>query len=178
MGAQRFIDYAKGYGLELTMQEAKDLRAQWFIQWSEMDMYFKHISFLVGQDGMGTQIIPKSGFCRGGVGYSDAANGYFQTLAAHASKAAFYEVCRKAYSDQESWLYGSRPVAFVHDEIIVEVPEEVGHETAMELKDTMEKVMSRWTPDVPTSASPTLMRCWSKKAEPVYNNDRMVAWRG
>jgi hypothetical protein len=178
LGAETFIDYAKGYGVNINLRESEELKDGWFKQWPEMVDYFKHVSSLVGSGGIGYQTIPQSGFVRGNVGYCDAANGYFQTLAAHASKRAYFEACRRAYCERNSALYGSRPVAFIHDEGIFDTPEEAGHEAGMELQELMVECMQKYTPDVPAAASSTLMRRWSKKAEPTYKNGRLVVWEG
>ena len=176
MGPSKFVSYAKGYGIDLSESESQDLKDHWFEQWPEMRGYFKHVESLVGSADVGWQTIPQSGFVRGNCGYCDAANGYFQTLAAHASKAALFAACKRAYCDRNSMLYGSRPVVFVHDEVIMETPEEAGHEAAKELEQVMVEAMQRWTPDVPAAASATLMRRWSKGAEQVYDGERLVAW--
>jgi hypothetical protein len=176
MGASKFVQYAQGYGINLSEAESQELRDHWFEQWPEMRGYFKHVESLVGSADVGWQTIPQSGFVRGNCGYCDAANGYFQTLAAHASKAALFAACKRAYCDRNSMLYGSRPVVFVHDEVIMETPEEAGHEAAKELEQVMVEAMQRWTPDVPAAASATLMRRWSKGAEQVYDGERLVAW--
>lgn len=176
MGASKFVAYAHSYGVQIAEDEAQSLRDQWFEQWPEMRLYFKHIGSLVGSADMGYQTIPQSGFVRGGCGYCDAANGYFQTLAAHASKAALFQACKRAYCDRNSMLYGSRPVVFVHDEIILETPEEAGHEAAKELECVMIEAMQKWTPDVPAAASATLMKRWSKAAEQVYDGEKLIAW--
>jgi len=176
MGAAKFVDYAKGYGLQITVDRSQELRDNWFEQWPEMRDYFKHIESLVGSADVGYQTIPQSGFVRGNCGYCDAANGYFQTLAAHASKTALFEACRRAYCDRNSMLYGSRPAVFVHDEIILETPEEAGHLAAKELEQVMIESMQRWTPDVPAAVSATLMRRWSKAAEQVYDGETLIAW--
>lgn len=178
LGAATFVDYAKGYGVDIDEKGSKELRDNWLTQWPEMVDYFKHVSSLVGSAGIGYQTIPQSGFVRGNCGYTDAANGYFQTLAAHASKAALFDVCKRAYQDRNSMLYGSRPVAFIHDEIILETPEFIGHEAGKELELVMIQAMEKKTPGVPSAASACLMRRWSKKAEPVYKNGRLVVWEG
>ena len=41
LGAEQFIDYAKGYGTRLTSDEASELRDQWLDTWSEMSTYFE-----------------------------------------------------------------------------------------------------------------------------------------
>ena len=76
-----------------------------------------------------------------------------------------------------SALYGCRPVVFVHDEIIVEAPEEYAHEAAVETDRVMCEAMQEVTPHVPARASPALMRNWSKKADAVFDADgRYIAW--
>jgi hypothetical protein len=176
MGPDKFVQYARGYGVTLTGEEAYELRERWFEQWPEMGDYFRNVENVVGPAELGRQLIPRSGFLRGGCDYCNTANGYFQTLAAHASKAAMFDVCQKAYCDRSSALYGSRPVVFVHDEVILETPEEVGDEAAKEIVAVMEAAMQRWTPDVPVAASAVLMRRWSKAAEPTFVDGKLVPW--
>jgi DNA polymerase-1 len=178
MGAKKFRLYARGYGVELELDESEDLRKQWFTQWPEMTKYFAYINTLVGPMNEGTVKQIRSNRLRGYCGYTDAANSFFQGLAADSSKLALYIVCREAYSNTESPLWGWRPVNFVHDEIIMEGPESTAHEAAQELASLMQKAMAVYTPDVPARASPTLMRWWSKDAEPVFENGRLVPWEG
>jgi hypothetical protein len=176
LGAETFIGYAKGHGIIITKEESQNLKNNWFQQWPEMHTYFKHVNNLVGNGDSGVQEIPQSGFRRGNCGYCDTANGYFQTLAAHASKEAMWQACKKAYYDRNSALYGSRLILFIHDELIFETPEEAGHEAAQELERTMVEAMQKWTPDVPAEASATLMHRWSKSAESVYENEKLIPW--
>lgn len=177
MGVRGLIRYAKGYGVTLDYDMAAMLHRRWFEQWPEMEEYFRRIRNIVGPGDEGDVVIPQSGFKRGAVGYTNAANTYFQALAAHASKAALFEASRHCYTDTGSLLYGSRPVNFIHDELLLETPEFVAHEAAAELEALMESVMQRYTPDIPVSASATLMRHWSKDAEPAYDEDgRLIPW--
>lgn len=176
MGSTKFIQYAKGYGIDLTADESQGLRDGFFATWPEMTDYFRHIQNVVGSAGIGQQTIPQSGFRRGNCGYSDTANGYFQSLAAHSSKSALFAVCQKAFCNRQSALYGSRPVLFIHDEIILETPDEIGDEAARELEQVMVRTMQRWIPDVPAAASATLMHRWSKSAEQVFDGDKLVPW--
>jgi DNA polymerase-1 len=176
LGAETFVSFARGWGLKVSRIKSKQLKDAWMAQWPEMYHYFRHASNLVG-DAYGTQVIPQSGFRRGNVGYTDCCNGYFQTLAAHASKRSLWEVSRRAYNYPGSYLYGSRPVLFVHDENILETPEEAGHEAAQEIEIIMVEAMHRYTPRVPPAASATLMRRWSKNAERTFEGKRLVPWK-
>lgn len=177
MGVRGLIRYAKGYGVDLSYAEAEELRNGWFQQWPEMVDYFKRIAAMTAYTEECDVVIVQSGFKRGAVGYTNAANTYFQGLAAHASKAALFETSRRCYNVRDSWLYGSRPVNFVHDEIVCETPLFVAHEAAQELETLMVEQMQRYTPDIPVAATAALMFNWSKDAEPVHNEDgRLVPW--
>ncbi len=169
--------YAKNRDVEIGFDRAEKLREMYFEQWPEMGPYFEHIRDLVGPENCGDVVQLFSGRIRGMCGYTDAANAYFQGLAADASKAALFEVVKRCYSDKSSALWNCRPVNFVHDEIILEADEEQGAEAAKEIEKVMVETMARYTPDVPPSASAHLMRYWSKKAKPIYDtNGKLVPW--
>ena len=71
----------------------------------------------------------------------------------------------------------SRVVACVHDELLVEVPEEHAHECARRIEELMIKGMSEYVPDIPIQAEPALMRRWRKGADPVVGADgRLICW--
>lgn len=176
MGIPGLIRFAKGYGVTLTADEARELIKSWTEKW-QTDAYFRVIRGIVGAGGYGRVVIPQSGFWRGGVGYTDAANTEFQTLASHASKAAAFEAQRRAYNAPTSYLYGSRAVNFVHDELVYETPSEWAHEAAMELRELMVECMAKFTPDVPPQAAATVARRWSKKAKAIKGPDgRLIPW--
>ena len=84
---------------------------------------------------------------------------------------------RLCYNDPSSYLFGCRVVNFVHDEIIIEAPEEKTHTAALVLQETMIEVFNRWTPDVPVRATPVAMRRWSKDATPTHNSKGiLIPW--
>lgn len=175
LGAETFQGYArKSYGLDLDYEQAIDLKKAWFDQWPEMDEYFKHVSY-IADCGQLTQL--RSNRVRGNVTFCSAANSYFQGLASDASKTALFLVSKACYAEPDSPLYNCRPVILVHDEIIVEAPEQQAAKAAAALEELMTKAMAIWCPDVPASASPVLARRWSKKAEPVYDkNNQLIPW--
>jgi len=177
MGANSFRQYAKGFGLDLTDKQAEKLREDWFKTWPEMRDYFKHVADVVGEDkGKIEQFV--SGRVRGGVHFTQAANSYFQGLGADLAKAALFEVARLCYADPESALFGSRPVMFIHDEIVLESPADKAPEAAEVLAETMQKVARYYTPDIPIGTTVALMGRWYKNAEAVRDeNGRLTAWR-
>lgn len=180
MGPASFRAFARGYDLVLSLEEAKAIREAWLTAWPEARDYFNAISNWTREAG-GAQIEQLySGRLRGACEYTQAANTLFQGLGADASKSALWEVTRRCFGapgTEGSALYGCRPVAFVHDEILVEAPEEYAHEAAEEIERVMVAAQEELTPDVPAAASPALMRRWSKKADAVRNSaGRYVCW--
>jgi DNA polymerase I-like protein with 3'-5' exonuclease and polymerase domains len=113
---------------------------------------------------------------RGLAPYTVACNSFFQGLAADGAKAALFEVAKRQYGDPASPLFGTRTVNFIHDELLVEVPEDWAHEAAMELQRVMIDAFNGWVPDVPVRAGVSLMRRWSKNAEPLWEGGRLVPW--
>lgn len=153
---------------------AKEMREQWFVQWPEVGQYHEIVaSFCDGPLGgrievCGAEPFPGPGLTRGGVGFCDGANLGFQGNAARGAKHALYNVTRESYIDRSSVLYGSRPLIFVHDEIIGEAREDRAHEVAHRVSEIMIETMRIYTPDVRVTAPPALMPRWYKGADPVY----------
>ncbi len=177
MGAKKFLEYAlNSYGVRLSLGEAQTLKNNWLAFIPEMRLYFDMISQLtIGNQGKITQLF--SGRKRGGVGFCDGANGFFQGLAADGAKHAFWNVVQKCYTDPSSPLFGSRPSVFVHDEIILEVPKHNASQAAQELSRVMCESMERFCPDIPITASSALMTCWLKDAEPCFDPmGRLIPW--
>lgn len=174
LGAASACDYAKkNYNVVLTLEESKDLKDAVLKQWSEWVPYFDNAQ-RVAEIGILRQL--RSNRIRGGVTFCQAANSYFQGLASEASKTAVFLVSKACYAEPESPLYGCKPIMLVHDEIVIEAPEEKAHEAAMELQRLMVKAMRMWCPNVPASAEPAVSRCWSKDAKQIWENGRLVPW--
>lgn len=85
--------------------------------------------------------------------------------------------CADCGGSGRSVLYGSRPVIFMHDEIICEMPEHCAAEAAERLGKLMQNCMAFWIPDVPIGASPVLTRRWFKGAKPVRVGGKLVPSR-
>lgn len=179
MGVRGLIAYARGYDVKLSETKAAKLKEWWFKTWPEMDGYFEHIKLCIGRANAGTIVIHPSERQRGLCGYCDGANTKFQGAAADISKAMFFEVSRRCYNVPSSALYGSRPVNFIHDEGMLESPEDRAPEAAVEKCQIMVEVMERYTPDVPAAASATLSRFWSKKTKRLVDDKgRLLVWEG
>ena len=188
LGAPTFIAYAWAtYGVKLADDpveaeaRGKQIKQQWLETWPEMRQYFARVSELLELCDSFDLTQVRSGRVRGGVGYTDGCNSYFQGLAADGAKAALFLIQQECYTgfselwkgDEVSPLYGSRMVAFIHDEFILEVPDRIDLARAAtnRLVDVMVQGMALYIPDVPIKAEPTLMDRWYKEAEAVYDTD-------
>lgn len=177
LGPDKFVAFARAsYGVQITRKQAEDLKKEWLKKYPEMVKYFRHISVLVGPAQNGSVRLRKSGRIRGGVWFTNAANTYFQGLTADGAKAAMYEVSRECYSVPESPLYRSRVVFFVHDELILEVPDHLITGAAKRLQAVMCEQMARYTPDIPVTAKPHAMKSWYKNAEATWQDGELLPW--
>jgi DNA polymerase-1 len=178
LGAKGLVAFALSmFGIRLTEEQAASLKKTWLATWPEMADYFRMINRAVNQNRpQVTQLF--SGRVRGFSGlraYTEACNTMFQGLAADMAKAAGWYIIQACF-DPSSPLYGCRIVNFVHDEFILEAPEDRAHEAALELSRLMIKAAGEWLPQVRIAAKPQVMRRWSKKAKPVWKNGRLVPW--
>jgi hypothetical protein len=174
---KRFMGIAHAYGVPVDLKEAARLRALWFKTWPEMRLFFDHVSECADGNGFYYVKQPRVPRLRSRCTWTSACNSHFQGLAADGAKAALYAVTREQFLNKDSPLYNTRCLAFVHDEILIEAPEEQAHDAAMRLREVMEKEFNQFVPDCPTTAEPTLMRYWSKKAEQTWHEDRLVPWK-
>lgn len=179
LGAETFVEYAKSnYGVVITLGEAKHLKYQWNLMWPEMKDYFRYINTLMDA-GIGHITQPYSKRVRGHVSYTQMCNSFFQQRTADGAKAAAWEVTRRQFTVPSSALYGTHMVNFVHDELINEVPEAICHEAGIELREVMIHEFSKFHPKLAKAvrATPVAMNYWSKKAEPVYDDQkRLIPW--
>lgn len=178
MGAEAFVDYARGFGVEISLARAQELRDAFRTIW-DMECYFDHCSVIANQKDpdLGVNVVEflGSGLLRGDVRYTAICNGYFQHLAAMGAKKALFEVAYACYAKPESPLYGCRPWLFAHDEIGLEIPYDgtdagrIKASRAMaELRVIMIACMAHYCPDVPIGATGAMSFRWLKGADPVF----------
>ena len=178
LGASVFITYARTtYGLEIEEEQARELKDAFVRAYPEISAYWSKISSMLSAGGgTFTGALVRSKRRRGGLGFPNGCNYYYQGPVADAAKAALYLVTREAMTDPASPLFGSRPVILMHDEIIAEVPEDKASAAAARLADVMIETLSDVCPDVKNSAEPALMRRWYKGAAPVRVDGELVPW--
>jgi DNA polymerase-1 len=177
LGVDSFVSYAAAtYGVVMSSDEASKRRKEWYAKWPEMKQYHDELKakFRYASEIEVMQV--GSGRTRGNCRFTQAANTYFQGLAADGAKRAMFRISEECYVDATSPLYGSRMVVFAHDEFILEVPEKGAAEALTRLAECMVEGMAELVPDVKISAEGCLMRRWYKGAEPVYVDGVLVPW--
>jgi DNA polymerase I-like protein with 3'-5' exonuclease and polymerase domains len=112
-----------------------------------------------------------TGRIRGRVRYSQARNTPFQGLAADGAALALFELVRE----------GFRVVGFVHDEVLVELPDEGGFVSADKVR-RVEEILCRkmeevLVGDIPVGCEAALSERWSKKAKLVVQDGKVQPWR-
>lgn len=199
LGPKTFIAYAKGtYGISVDLETATALREIWFETYPEMRDYFKWVNSncvdqfnapRVNEDTGKSQdryaYTTPFGMLISGQSYTSVANGAgLQAFSAEGAKLSVFNLIRACYdASQYSILYGRmKPMAFIHDENLGEVPEAtidgIGpHDLCAEASRIMVNAMRVVTPDVEARAQACLMRRWQKEAEPVFDkNGRLTVW--
>jgi DNA polymerase I-like protein with 3'-5' exonuclease and polymerase domains len=106
-------------------------------------------------------VITLTGRVRGRVGFTQARNTPFQGLAADGAKLALWALVRAGY----------RVVAFVHDEFVIELPEDADHTLeARKIEALLNREMENVTGGVPVACEYALARRWSKRAKPRFDD--------
>lgn len=177
---KRKTDKYRGYPIPPVCADCLDavtfLHKTWIDRFDENKEYRAMIKHIVRSQGSITQHY--SGRIRGGVTDTEAANGYFQGLAADGAKRAAYLISKESFTDHNSPLYGTRLISFVHDETINEVYEATAHEAVQRVEALMKLGMSEVLPDLmpALTVESALMHRWSKKAKPIHVNGRLVPY--
>lgn len=189
-GYARWREYARtNYGVEVELDDdgspgamsAKRVKAFWREAWPESTRYADWCSAQcdAGPDGLGTVEQAITGRFRGGLRYPELANSLFQGLAADLAKAALFAITKACYVQPQSPLFGSRPVNFVHDEVLTETPDNGhAHEAAMEQERLMVAAARPFLPDITNIECETVLaRRWSKAAKPMKDaQGRLIPW--
>ena len=162
LGEKKFVDYAAGYGVTISLDTAKRSKVAYMRAWPEMRLYFDHIGRLTA-DGNAVVVQLHSLRERGDCWFTKAANGYFQALAADGAKYAGQLLVKHAYRVESSPLFGCRPSGFVHDEYLVNAPRDQAEQALPEVERLMIEGMRRYIPDVKIKApGKVLYERWGK----------------
>lgn len=143
LGIDTFIQFSKGYGLDINTSQAQTMKDTWFEAFPEMRSYMREEE---------ENVYTLTGRRRANCSYCAGKNTPFQGLAADGAKLALYALDR----------VGFKIVGFVHDEIICEVREE-DVETSLPL---MEKIMvdsmATVVPDIKVSVESQISKKYCK----------------
>ena len=143
LGIDTFIEFSRGYGLELTQDVAQEMKDVWFHAFPEMTDYMQnergHVFTLTGRK-------------RGETSYCAEKNTPFQGLAADGAKLALYNLDRS----------GFKVVGFVHDEIITEVPKKLSESLVKEQEKIMIESMQTVVPDVKVGVESNISDFYTK----------------
>lgn len=161
--AKTFVEFAAGMGVKVDLATAEAVKVVWEETWTEVRPHFLHVArsesysgnFHVQQHGPGRQT--RGWRLRVTDSYTAASNTLFQGLAADGALYAVAQVVEACYCKPESPLYGSRLLLFIHDELVIESPEEKAQEAAQELSRIMVEAMRVFTPDIKIEAKPEIM---------------------
>lgn len=149
-------------------------RDLWREEWPEVPLYHDWIQDRI--DSGQPLVSAGNGMLRLAEDRNSGANHYFQNLAAQGAKHALWLLSKECYTDRASSLWGSRPVVFVHDEIIAELPIFRAAVAGERMAQLMVAAMKQFVPDVKISAEPALMPRWYKGADTVRVNGRLQLW--
>jgi hypothetical protein len=189
MGARKMVITArKSYGVQFTIDEAERLIDLFDQEFPEIEALFNHVAGMLGTHSTCTTQHVRTGFWRGGCGYSAACNQQFQHLLAAGALPALFHVVKECYCPPDApdlgcspsgALYEFRPVAFVHDEIVLEGPRERAASAVARLSEIMEREINLVTPNYPTRAEGVITEIWTKDAKAVFDPEtgEQVAWK-
>jgi len=135
LGVDTFIEFSRGYGLELEQHQAREMKDVWFDAFPEMEDYMKH------ERG---EVFTLTGRKRGNTTFCAEKNTPFQGLAADGAKLAMYNLDKTTSCGGG----GFKVVGFVHDEIICQVPKTDAEDLLKQQEAIMIESMQQVVPDV------------------------------
>lgn len=130
----------------------------WELEWPEVGVYHNWVQ----RQNLSRFVSPLTGFVRGDIYPSEAANHPFQHLASRMAKTALWAVSKECYTWKQSPMYGFRPWLFAHDEIGIEGPKERFAAAGAQLAMVMREAPKVWVRDVAIAVEPVAMSRWFK----------------
>jgi DNA polymerase-1 len=169
MGATKFISYAEdNYGVEFAEAEAEDVRAAFFKTWDGLAEWHARMRNLASRHGFVVSPLGRIRHLPGARSRDDyeqgralrqAINSPVQGMASDIMMLAVWRLL------DYLWL---KPVAVVHDAVIVECPEDRAEEARAIVKEVMERAVLRDMADlgvffdVPLVADISVGKSWAK----------------
>lgn len=176
--------YARGYNVEITVDEARPLCTLWKNTFPETYEYLENPGPELDENA--PPILPTdtpeerrrkeifkyksvtlTGRVRARCSYTQASNSSFQSLAADCTKTAMWNMYKAGYIMTN----------VIHDETISLLPlDPYMTARAAHIEQIMVQSMQQITPDVKVKAEPALMYRWQKSAEPYFADDTLLPW--
>ena len=171
MGAKRFLQGLRVKGIyDFTLKQAEDLRTSWIDALPEMELHMRPVECGPRDGGYGDHVyeaVTLDGLKRRYCSFCSALNLPFQGLAASGAKRMLWEMLKA----------GFKIVAFIHDEVLLEMPEEGMHERVLNAQRIMREAMAEVIPDVRIGTEAVAMYHWCKEAETLYDEEgRLKVW--
>lgn len=169
MSAKTFVGHCRNNGVTITPEESENLRAVWLKAFPEMQEHLDSPQGVVEVDDQNNagatdrkvyENTALGGFKRVRCSKPAACNLVFQSLAATGGKVALWNLYKA----------GARLINWVHDEAIIELPEEQLPMAAV-YQTIMEESMREVCPDVTVRTEATAMRRWDKAAHSEVDED-------
>lgn len=159
LGAEKFLDYLKSYGVTgVDLDQSKRIRAAFYEAFPEMDSFFDW--HRIQEDCQGYWHYETLGRWRANCDYKQAANGILlQSLASDGAKIA---LVRLTYECEFGRLQGTSLLAFIHDEFILEIPKELTEIHGKIIMEIMVDAMQVVIPDVAIGVGGDIMPRWAK----------------
>lgn len=158
----------------LCIEIARELKSKWERAMAEQAQLFAKASRLTANGQKVDVTVFGSNRVRGNCGYTQWLNTPFQGAGGDGMKRALWEIDRECYLNRHSPLWGSRPNLQVHDELLIEFPEDRAHEAALQAAEIMVREMDAITDPIRNEVVPALMRRVFKAARNVYDSRKRL----
>ena len=165
MGAKTFVLHAAKQGQLLTFLQSAKVKDAMIGTWTELREYHSYVDQQCrnSYNKRCSVRLPRSGRVRGGCSYTQARNYLFQGPASDGCKEAIKRINIACYRDKTSAMYGSRHVAFIHDENICASEAARAQAALAEMERIMCEAMRTVTPDVQIKTDGRILtERWSK----------------
>jgi len=151
-------------GETLAVEQALKLKDFYFNTFPEIRDYFSNTRRQVERgNGFTETYIRRSKRLIGKRNFTQALNNQVQALASDGALDALYQLTRQGFN---TWspLHKSRPLLSIHDELIIEVPDDQVIKAAQSIRQIMIYSMERRTPNVKAAVGVQHSKFWSKNA--------------
>lgn len=201
MGVETFFLTVRNGGTFITMEEATQLREQWFDMWPEMKRYVEDliVDCEVPEDYFDDKKGSEDDVDEENTVYDPLANiekktiklykavnlvGIWRARAGKQMALNFpFQSLAAVISKRAAWLvyldsleFGYKLTDLIHDELLAEVDEDKAEEVAIRIQRLMLQAGKEIVPNVKMAAEFGLMRRWSKAAEAEYVDGRLVPY--